>query len=495
MTVLTGAAAIGIVLRPAKPRPDVMVWAFSDHHKQVLQLAAEDKENAAGPRIGIETVLNRSLSIRLQSMFMSGRSDDGVPDVVLLESSITGMLLRPPDTGIGLLPLDDYLDTRGERLIASTDAPGSAGWVARCVADGAAWTHDGTRWQPTPAARTDRWRQRLPAARLAYWSKNGRCYGIPYDIHPTGLAYRDDLWRQAGIDMEAIRTWDEFQDAAVRFEAFWRERGEAKRYACEVKPITADWMVNLLLQRGVVLVDDAGLHLTDARVVDTVARYATWITGPRAFGRQAAGDTGQMTGELIDGKLCAFLAPDWRIGLIEKNDTQRKLTGKLRVRALPVFADGDAPTTTFGGAMLAIMRTCHRPDDAWAAIERMLLSDAAMAARAKMTPRILPAAPERWADPRYQQDDPYFGASKPMALFAQLAPLVPARRSHPAQGLAEAVLADALHIAKAHLADHGTDGLADAVRAALTTGEAEARQRIAHGLFEPVAAAPAGRRP
>ena len=32
-------------------------------------------------------------------------------------------------------------------------------------------------------------------------------FGVPHDVHPTTLTYRDDLFRQAGIDLSQAKTW------------------------------------------------------------------------------------------------------------------------------------------------------------------------------------------------------------------------------------------------------------------------------------------------
>jgi arabinosaccharide transport system substrate-binding protein len=367
---------------------------------------------------------------------------------------------------------------------------GQAGWRARSDADGAVWRHDGTTWQPDPSAtRADHWRERILSSRIAMWSKQGRSYGIPFDAHPSALCWREDLYLEAGVDLMAVRTWPEFQDACLRFETYWHNQGRPARRAFELSTIRADVLVNLLVQQGVNLVDDSGVHLQHPRVVATLMEYATWVAGPRAFGRDPAGETAQFTAELMAGEICAFLAPDWRIGLIQRNDPNRQLQGRLRLRPLPVWRAGDARTTTFGGTMLGIMATCPQPEAAWRSIEDMLLSSAAFEARLERLGNILQPIPERWSDPRYHQPDPYLSASQAiMSLYIALADEVPARRVSPASALAEAALSEALADAKDHVRRHGREGLEAACLAALRRVEGDLRRRMAHGLFESTAA-------
>jgi lactose/L-arabinose transport system substrate-binding protein len=39
---------------------------------------------------------------------------------------------------------------------------------------------------------------------------NNRIYGVPWDIGPTLLFYRTDMFKEAGIDPNSIKTWDDY---------------------------------------------------------------------------------------------------------------------------------------------------------------------------------------------------------------------------------------------------------------------------------------------
>ncbi|REJ05848.1 extracellular solute-binding protein [Microbacterium bovistercoris] len=42
----------------------------------------------------------------------------------------------------------------------------------------------------------------------------GQVYGLPYEVNATGFFYRTDLFEQAGVDIDQVKTWDELFDAA-----------------------------------------------------------------------------------------------------------------------------------------------------------------------------------------------------------------------------------------------------------------------------------------
>ena len=54
-------------------------------------------------------------------------------------------------------------------------------------------------------------------ARFAPWTKEGVIFGVPHDVHPVAIAYREDLFREAGVDLAAAKTWPQFRDAVPRF--------------------------------------------------------------------------------------------------------------------------------------------------------------------------------------------------------------------------------------------------------------------------------------
>lgn len=489
MLCLAALGAVMVALRANKPRESLVFWSNSDLHMryqgnmpQYPAAALHGWTTPDGGLVDCKQVKENALNLRLLSMFMGGRSDAGVPDIVQVEIGKVGMFFRPPVSQVGFLPLDHYLDTRGEQTIANLNATGQAGWKARCESDGKIYAHDGTSWTATSAARADHWRERLVTARLAPWSKQGTVFGIPQDVHPVALAWRVDLFEEVGVDLSQAKTWPKFQEACLRFEAAWKARGVKDRRAFEAKEITAEWVRLMCLQRGFDFVDDNGPHLTDPRLAEILAFYTGLIAGPRAIGRQSTGKTAQLTQEIIRGELCAIFAPDWRITVIQANDQAGALVGKLRLRPLPIFQAGDAPTSTLGGQMLAIPRVCPRPDQAFAAIEQMCLSATSVRARLAAKIQFLPPLPEYWS--QYNAPEPFLGGQEAGRLYAELAKQVPMQRMTPATALAEQAVANVLIKAKDRLIQQGPEELAAYCAQCLALEQEDLNRRIRHAMFE-----------
>ena len=101
------------------------------------------------------------------------------PDLVEVEINRIGKFFRPPVEEVGFLPLNDLLKRDGlyDQIVESRYAP---------------------------------------------WSKQGVIFGIPNDLHPCTITYRDDLFREAGVDLAAAKTWPQFQEACLKFQAYWQ---------------------------------------------------------------------------------------------------------------------------------------------------------------------------------------------------------------------------------------------------------------------------------
>src|SRR5580698_1597910 len=48
---------------------------------------------------------------------------------------------------------------------------------------------------------------------------NGKTVGVPFDTGLVGFYYNKDLFKKAGVDAEAIKTWDDFLDAVKKLKA------------------------------------------------------------------------------------------------------------------------------------------------------------------------------------------------------------------------------------------------------------------------------------
>ncbi len=279
-------------------------------------------------------------------------------------------------------------------------------------------------------------------------------FGVPYDVHPVTLTYRDDLFHQAGIDLSQAKTWPRFHEACWKFEQYWKRRGYKHRHALEAPQSDTSMIQMILLQRHINIVDQYDrVHLNDPKVAQTVAFYAQLVAGPRSVAGESSSGMGAFARDLNQGNLCALLTPDWRVDYIRRYAD--KTAGRMRMMRLPKFEPSDAPTSTWGGTMMGITRAAKRPGLAFELLEYLYLSPDGLRVRRQQTD-ILPPVVSEWDSPVYHKPDPFFGGQRIEALYVQLARELPRRDQSPASTIAAAALTYVLNSAVAYLDDHGS---------------------------------------
>jgi arabinosaccharide transport system substrate-binding protein len=449
MICLTAAAAVTSQLtNRAAPSADIEVWTFSEQHWRCfvasgaapgtvspLQRFEEDTGRSAQANL----VQFRAMNTRLSSLFMSQTGWPECPDVVEIEIGSVGRYFRPPVDEIGLLPLNDFL-------------------------------------------RRDGWEARLVANRLAPWTKDGQVFGIPIDVHPVMIAYNDELFREAGIDLAQSVTWDQFIADCQAYERYWRAKGVPRRRAFELNQDNATWLLVMLLQRGVNVVDNQDrIWLTDERVVDTLLQYCRMLGGPEAMSVATSGGQEVYATDLTQGYVGAMFAPDWRLRYIR--DGAPQLHGKLRVRPLPTFPDSAVRTSTIGGTMIGIPRKARDPELAWRMIEHLYLRPESLRQLMGST-YVLPPLKAAWNDPLLKGSDAYFGGQAVREVIVELADEVPPRYVSAASTVAEAELSMVMIDALAYMRNRGETGLREFIEHGLRRAADSTRRRIEHGRFD-----------
>jgi ABC-type glycerol-3-phosphate transport system substrate-binding protein len=251
----------------------------------------------------------------------------------------------------------------------------------------------------------------------------------------------------------------------------------------ELPLAAADNVIVMLLQRRINVVDNYDrIHVADPKVAATIAFYAQLVAGDRKIGAESSGGPGVWAGDVIAGNTCAFVTPDWKTN--DLRGYAPSMAGKLRMMPLPVFDDGDARTSTWGGTMAGIPRRCKDPDAAWKLIEFMYFSDRGLEMR-RAQGNILPPLIEEFAKPGYHRPDPFFGGQKVDELYAELATEIPERYVSPLTVAAQVAVGLVLGRAVDHVRERGPRGLEAACQNWLNEADRELRRRLQHGRWEP----------
>ncbi|WBQ07698.1 ABC transporter substrate-binding protein [Kribbella sp. CA-293567] len=241
---------------------------------------------------------------------------------------------------------------------------------------------------------------------------DGKVLGIPIDIGPTALFYREDIFAAAGLPgdpaevAEQLKTWDDFLAAGVEL-----------RKANPKAPIVADAtdLYGTVVNQGTSrYIDKDNRFIGDQdhirKAWDTAVKAITLKVDGRALGGSPDWNAGLDQGTVPTVTGAAWVALDIKAAC-------KTSAGKWRVAATP---SGPA---NFGGSFLTITKNAADPAAALEVIKYMLSAD--NQAKAFADAQIFPSAPAAYDKPQLKAADPFFGGQAPIEVFGPAAKNIP----------------------------------------------------------------------
>ena len=405
------------------------MWTFAKPHAEAYLEAVPSFEKAnPGVKVDIQLVSYNATTQRLRAAFWS---DLDVPDLVEVEISAAGSFFRGTQENIGFVDLTDRIRAEGLQ-------------------------------------------EAMVQARFAPYMSRGRIFGLPHDVHPVQIAYRRDIFEKEGVDVDAIRTWDDFVRVGRMLTI------PNKRYMMELSDTGAGNFETFLFQRGGGYFDESGkCTMDDETAVRTMLQYVPLVAGPNKIGNDLGG--GQiLTRAVEDGYLLCLFCPDWRSKGLE-NDIA-KMKGKMALMPLPAVAPGERRTSTWGGTMLGITKKSRNQDLAWKFAKHLYLNEKDLAERFAGT-NILPPVRAVWDDPAFTRPNPYWSGQPLGTTYAKLAPEVPFQYGSPFIQTAKAKMGQAVVACVQRYNRQGESGFEPFVRARLKQSADEIRKMMARNPY------------
>ncbi len=378
-SAFVAAPALKLIPKAAIPyerrQVKLTLWAFVNTHARWFRSMAEDYIKDVNPDFELDvqeiayTDLHDNLLIALQA------GGVGAPDIADIEQGRFGGFLRGGDPGlVDLLP----------------------------------WLEEGG------------YLEQLVASREALYSYQGKTYGVEHALTPVVLYYRADVFEAAGVDMDAVETWDDFIEAGKAVST-----DEQKATV-----ISGDFLHELLLrQRGIDWFDAEGnVTIDDPLSIETLE----WILALRDE-HGVAGEAPSTYDEawyaaVREGRFLSRPGADWYAGFFKDNVPE--LSGKWAARPLPAWEPGGSRTSCHGGTGNCIVATSPNIEEAWKFMQYSMLTVEGNVRRYELTnlfPPFLPA----FEDERLFTPDEYFGGQELGRVFAEVAPEVPAQYQSP----------------------------------------------------------------
>jgi arabinosaccharide transport system substrate-binding protein len=415
-------------------RPDLIFATFSKEHAAAYQPAIDAFEKEHGVRVSLQVVDQRALQGRLQSAMQVGAE---VPDMCELLDGTMGVFTSGPLESVGFVDLTDRLHDEGLY-------------------------------------------PKLVESRFGKWSSRGRIFALPHDVHPVMLAYRRDVVKNLGIDVDTLTTWDEFVRVGRQITKDYNGDGVIDHYMMDLPSDGGDALRLLLLQRGARLFDEQGrVAFDDEKAAEVVCWYVRQTVGKDRISFPAG--WGQNLAKTMQDATCLFyLCPDWRTMQFAMDVPG--LSGQLALMPLPAWEPGGRRTSTWGGTGLAFPKQSKNFDLAWKLAMKLYFDNADLGARFKDT-NILPPVKDAWSQPEFDEPDPFFGGQQRGRAYIALADEVPDEPAHTYMTSGIVKLSEAFQNVSIRYQQRGDEGLEAYALAELKRCADQMRTRVARNVF------------
>lgn len=341
---------------PAKPVP-ISLWTFQDIHKPFYEEMAKEW-NAANPNqpieLSIEVYPNADMHNKLLIALQSGV---GAPDIADININYFSNFLKGD---IQLVELNDIVDPV----------------LAQCV-----------------------------KSRFDIYALNGKDYGIPTHVGATVVYYNKEIMDKAGVDVDKIVTWDDYAAAGKQVLA----KAGVPMTTFEVSNMRPFWP--MIIQQGSDYLDKDGNVILDNDInIKTLTAMKKMIDDKIAI-PMPGGNTGaeEFFTFMDKGGAASLIMPMWYMSrfLTYMPD----LKGKMIVRPMPVWEEGNSRSAGIGGTGTAITKQSKNIDMAKKFLAFAKLSKEGNIKIWQML-KFDPVRTDVWSAPELQQPDPYFGNEK-----------------------------------------------------------------------------------
>ena len=290
----------------------ITFWTFQAAHQTFMESAAARWNETYPDRpieLQAETLgyddLHNNLMISLQT-------GTGAPDLVDIEIAMYANFITGDEEYIPLVPLNDIVEPEKDVLIMG---------------------------------------------RFDNYANHGNYYGVDYHVGAAAMMYNKEIFEEAGVDINAIVTWDEFKEAGKVI------REKTGKYIMAVET-TEHWTYYpLITQQGSDFFDPA----TGEVILDNEINIATleWLLDgvqQDIFVPMPGGfcHSEEWYAYMNEGNVAAIAVPLWYLNRF--TDYMPDLDGKMAVRAMPVWVEGGANSAGLGGTGTSVTNQAKNID-------------------------------------------------------------------------------------------------------------------------------------
>ncbi|MEU8761528.1 sugar ABC transporter substrate-binding protein [Streptomyces sp. NPDC048659] len=239
-----------------------------------------------------------------------------------------------------------------------------------------------------------------------------RVNALPWEANSAGFYYRADLFERAGIDVDALQTWDETIEAGKRLKA----RTGAHLLGIDKpasQPDAANFFQMLLQLQGAFYFDLEGrITLESPEAVRAMTLIKTM--NDAGLVSDLAGGWNALMSSLKQGTAAVLPWPTWFGGIIEEQVPAE--AGKWSVRLPPAVRRGGPTAATVNSTHLAVAGSSRHQAAAWTFVEYALTRPASQVS-AYRGKGIAPALLKAYDDPVFHQPSAFFSGRRKGEIF------------------------------------------------------------------------------
>jgi arabinosaccharide transport system substrate-binding protein len=296
-------SALGSGVTRAQGATDLSLWVFVDRHGLFMQRQAE-RWNEANPdrqiNLTYEQIDYTQMHDNLLASLLVGT---GAPDLADVEIKKFATFLKGD---IQFVPLNDAIDPYRNDIIQS---------------------------------------------RLAPYTANDNNYGIDYHLGSFVMFYNTAILEAAGVDVDSIKTWDDYIEAGKKVTQDTDGDGTPDVYmtSIETADIFSTYAIMLMMGGGTYNAD--GEIILDSAENVAALQFMQDLVHVHKIARASSGGNHHAPDHFIDlteGRIASLWMPQWYMTRFPDNMSSVLADAEV-VRPMPIFEEGGYTTAMGGG--------------------------------------------------------------------------------------------------------------------------------------------------
>ncbi|MCX7680621.1 MAG: ABC transporter substrate-binding protein [Anaerolineae bacterium] len=276
-----------------------------------------------------------------------------------------------------------------------------------------------------PALKASPYADQVLMSRFDRYSKDGKFYGAPHDVHPVLMLYHERAWQEYGYDPSTFTTYEKFLQAAKGVAAKTNmEMPDGRPLGVIMDCLSCTNLPARMMDLGIWWTDADGNPMLKTPEFREAA--SNWMLF-RDYWMNI--DWGNQVAMLKEGQVLTQFCPDWLYGIHFQgtaNDKEWLANSPMRMAILPGMKEDAPRTTSWGGTSASVPKLSPIKE---LAVEVLLYlyfeNGEGQLAKRFVDTGILPPVPGCWDDPVFHEPKEYLGGQIAGELFIEAAKRLP----------------------------------------------------------------------